>query len=94
MIDLEDEWIGSNPNCPTCGNICSMLDGCILIEDLTAQHVYEMLWKNFERVYIGEEDPETGEFQPGNKAPWGLYMHAAWFFGQGGVTQSHSQSLL
>ena len=30
MIDLEDEWIGSNPNCPTCGNVCSMLDGCIM----------------------------------------------------------------
>ena len=43
-----------------------------------------MLWKNFERVYIGETDQETGEFQAGNKAPWGLYMHAAWFFGQGG----------
>ena len=41
-----------------------------------------MLWKNFERVYIGETDRETGEFQAGNKAPWGLYMHAAWFFGQ------------
>lgn len=20
--------------------------------------------------------------QEGNRAPWGLYMHAAWFFGQ------------
>ena len=64
----------------------SVLTLCCLfrIEDLTAQHVYEMLWKNFERVYIGETDQETGEFQAGNKAPWGLYMHAAWFFGQGG----------
>ena len=23
-----------------------------------------------------------GFFQAGNRAPWGLYMHAAWFFGQ------------
>ena len=30
MTDLEDEWIGSNPNCPTCGNLCSMLDGCVM----------------------------------------------------------------
>ena len=30
MLDLEDEWYGSNPNCPTCGNICSMLDGCVM----------------------------------------------------------------
>ena len=28
-----------------------------------------MLMRNFERVYNG------------NRAPWGLYMHAAWFFG-------------
>ena len=49
------------------------------IEDFTAEHVYNMLMKNFQRVYIGEED-EFG-FVQGNKAPWGLYMHAAWFFG-------------
>ena len=30
MLDLEDEWLGSQPNCPTCGNICSMLDGCVM----------------------------------------------------------------
>ena len=30
MIDLEDEWYGSNPNCPECGNVCSMLDGCVM----------------------------------------------------------------
>ena len=30
MTDLEDEWIGSNPSCPTCGNLCSMLDGCVM----------------------------------------------------------------
>jgi len=82
MIDLEDEWIGSNPNCPTCGNVCSMLDGCIIIEDITAEHVFNMLMKNFQRVYNGEYDEEMGEFVRGNKAPWGLYMHAAWFFGQ------------
>ena len=41
-----------------------------------------MLMKNFQRVYNGEYDEEMGEFVRGNKAPWGLYMHAAWFFGQ------------
>ena len=50
------------------------------IEDFTAEHVYNMLMKNFRRVYIGEED-DFGNFIVGNKAPWGLYMHAAWFFG-------------
>ena len=50
--------------------------------DLTPEHVYNMILKNFMRVYSGEEDPDTGDFQPGNKAPWGLYVHAAWFFGQ------------
>jgi len=82
MIDLEDEWYGSNPACgPTCGNVCSMLDGCVIMENNTKEHVYGMLMKNFERVYLGEED-DFGGFQPGNKAPWGLYMHAAWFFGE------------
>ena len=41
-----------------------------------------MIMKNFIRVYEGETDTETGDFQRGNKAPWGLYVHAAWFFGQ------------
>ena len=39
-----------------------------------------MLMKNFERVYAGDED-EFGEFRPSNRPPWGLYTHAAWFFG-------------
>lgn len=80
MIDLEDEWIGSNPNCPECGNVCSMLDGCVILEDFTREHVFHMLMKNFERVYHGQTD-DLGNFIKGNKAPWGLYMHAAWFFG-------------
>ena len=40
-----------------------------------------MLMRNFERVYLGETD-ELGVFRDGTRAPWGLYMHAAWFFGQ------------
>ena len=40
-----------------------------------------MLIRNFNRVYRGEED-ELGTFIEGSRAPWGLYMHAAWFFGQ------------
>jgi len=81
MTDLEDEWIGSNPSCPTCGNLCSMLDGCVIMGDQTKEHVYDMLMKNFERVYSGDTD-DFGDFQPSNRAPWGLYMHAAWFFGE------------
>ena len=30
MIDLEDDWIGSNPQYPNNGNVCSMLDGCVM----------------------------------------------------------------
>lgn len=30
MIDLEDEWIGSNPIYPDNGNLCAMLDGCVM----------------------------------------------------------------
>jgi len=81
MIDLEDEWYGSNPACPECGNLCSMLDGCVIPEDATKEHVYSMLMKNFNRTYRGEAD-ELGIFREGTRAPWGLYMHAAWFFGQ------------
>ena len=50
-------------------------------QEETAETVYDMLMKNFKRVYEGETD-DFGDFQPGNKAPWGLYMHAAWFFGE------------
>ena len=32
------------------------------------QNVFDMLKKSFDRVYNG------------NRAPFGLYMHAAWFF--------------
>merc|ERR1719420_1833294 len=47
----------------------------------TAETVYEMLMKNFNRVYKGEMT-SWGEYQNGTRAPWGLYMHAAWFFGE------------
>ena len=43
--------------------------------------VFHMLMKNFNRTYRGDFD-DFGGFQKGNRAPWGLYMHAAWFFGQ------------
>jgi len=82
MIDLEDDWIGSNPNFPHNGNVCSMLDGCVIMDlPETKETVFEMLMKNFNRTYRGEMD-EYGDWQDGNKAPWGLYMHAAWFFGE------------
>jgi len=80
MIDLEDEWmVGCGGSC---GNVCSMLDACTIPEEpFTPERVYNMLMKNFNRVYLGEEDADLGIFIQGNKAPWGLYMHAAWFFG-------------
>jgi len=69
MLDLEDNWFGSNPLHPTWGQPCSMLDGCIFIEEQTAEAVHDMLMRNFLKIYNG------------NRAPFGLYMHAAWFFG-------------
>ena len=36
----------------------------------TADDVYQMLKKNFDRAYEGH-----------TRAPFGLYVHAAWFFG-------------
>jgi len=88
MIDLEDEWIGANPNTPHSGNPCSMLDACTIMQrdNYTVEdpdQVYHMLMKNFKRVYEGDEDFD-GQLVPGNRAPWGLYMHAAWFFGDYG----------
>ena len=47
------------------------------------QQVYDMLMKNFKRIYEGDEDFD-GQLVEGNRAPWGLYMHAAWFFGDNG----------
>lgn len=81
MIDLEDEQIGVNPSLPDEGMPCSMLDGCVIPNGpFTAQRVYDMLMKNFNRVYKGDYD-DFGGWNEGDKAPWGLYMHAAWFFG-------------
>merc|ERR1712059_28885 len=70
---------------PDQGNPCSMLDACTIIphDDYVTsdpQQVFDMLYKNFARVYHGDKD-DFGGFQEGNRAPWGLYMHAAWFFG-------------
>lgn len=69
LLDLEDNWYGSIPSDPDMGQPCSMLDSCI-INVPTAKEVRDMLFKNFERAYYGN-----------TRAPMGLYMHAAWFFG-------------
>eukprot|EP00088_Acartia_fossae_P005651 TRINITY_DN12551_c0_g1_i1.p1 TRINITY_DN12551_c0_g1~~TRINITY_DN12551_c0_g1_i1.p1 ORF type:complete len:434 (+),score=86.22 TRINITY_DN12551_c0_g1_i1:28-1329(+) len=71
ILDLEDSWFGSNPLHPDWGQPCSMLDGCVIIEENpTNATAYEMIMRNFNQTYNG------------NRAPFGLYMHAAWFFGQ------------
>lgn len=51
------------------GGRCSMADACSNPPD--AEGVYQMLAKNFERHYNS------------NRAPFGMYYHAAWF------TQAH-----
>jgi len=71
MLDLEDNWFNANPNDPTHGYPCSMLDGCVFMdEDPTEDTAMEMLMRNFNRAYNG------------TRAPFGLYMHAAWFYGE------------
>merc|ERR1711970_1005414 len=81
MIDLEDEQLGVNPQFPDEGMPCSMLDACVIPQPpFTQQRVFDMLMKNFNRTYRGDYD-DFGGWQDGNRAPWGLYMHAAWFFG-------------
>jgi len=81
LIDLEDEQIGANPQKPDNGMPCSMLDACVIRDPpYTQEHVYDMLMKNFMRVYEGGED-DFGDPIVGNRAPWGLFVHAAWFFG-------------
>ena len=42
-----------------------------------------MLMKNFKRIYEGDVDFD-GQLVPGNRAPWGLYVHTEWFFGDYG----------
>jgi len=64
MLDLEDNLPGPDGN----GYPCAMLDSCLGTE--TADDVYQMLKRNFDRGYNGF-----------TRAPFGLYVHAAWFFG-------------
>ena len=52
------------------------------INDPQPSQVYNMLMKNFDRAYNGN-----------TRAPMGLYMHAAWFFGQDWHYQGYLQFL-
>ncbi|XP_023332330.1 uncharacterized protein LOC111704337 isoform X1 [Eurytemora carolleeae] len=71
MLDLEDRWIGADPTHPNNGMPCSMLDACIIMDDVpTKDTVKEMLMTNFLRN------------RNGTRAPMGLYMHAGWFYGE------------
>ena len=49
-----------------------MIKKCVFFHSIinpTPTEVFDMLMKNFERAYNGN-----------TRAPFGLYMHAAWFF--------------
>lgn len=48
------------------GNKCVMMDACIVADD-SVQGIFQMMVRNFIRHYYG------------NRAPFGLYLHAAWF---------------
>ncbi|XP_075168298.1 chitin deacetylase-like 9 [Haematobia irritans] len=49
------------------GYSCSMLDGCIFLPPDNADSLFEWMKDNFRRHYEG------------NRAPFGMYLHAAWF---------------
>jgi len=66
ILDLEDDLF-LNPNGD--GFPCAMLDSCNF-PNATSDEVYKMLRRNFDRSYNGA-----------TRAPFGLYVHAAWFFG-------------
>lgn len=48
------------------GNKCVMMDACLAADD-SVQGIFQMMVRNFMRHYNG------------NRAPFGLYLHAAWF---------------
>ena len=62
-------WIIPTPilDQPRGGPVCGMLDSCIIPQN--RQEWFNFLRDNFLRYYQGE-----------NKAPFGLYTHASWFY--------------
>ncbi|XP_040580790.1 chitin deacetylase 7 [Lepeophtheirus salmonis] len=71
MLDLEDLRVGIDGSIH--GQPCAMLDSCVVPNNLgkNPKLVEDMLMHNFNRSYYGN-----------TRAPFGIYMHAAWFFGQ------------
>ncbi|XP_037949068.1 chitin deacetylase 8-like [Teleopsis dalmanni] len=51
----------------TKGYSCSMIDGCIYPPEDNEDALFEWMLENFKRHYEG------------NRAPFGMYLHAAWF---------------
>ncbi|TMW45108.1 hypothetical protein DOY81_009812, partial [Sarcophaga bullata] len=49
------------------GYSCSMLDGCIYLPEDKVDSMFEWMKENFHRHYDN------------NRAPFGMYLHAAWF---------------
>ncbi|TRY78789.1 hypothetical protein TCAL_11804 [Tigriopus californicus] len=70
ILDLDDAWLGSGGD-PEHGSPCGMLDSCICPECDRPKQIADMIIKNFDIAYNGN-----------TRAPFGLYVHAAWFFGQ------------
>ena len=57
------------------GPVCGMLDSCVIPQN--REDWFNLLQSNFLRHYTG-----------GNKAPFGLYMHASWFYHPGDRLQA------
>jgi len=78
ILDLEDDLF---LNVGGHGFPCGMLDSCNF-PNATSDEVFNMLMRNFNRSYNGL-----------TRAPFGLYVHAAWFFGYDWRFQGYKQFL-
>lgn len=82
MLDLEDDR--ESDSHPGFGEPCSMFDACIIPSELgTGPDLVEnMLLKSFNRSYNGN-----------TRAPYGIHMHAAWFYGESWHLEGYIQFL-
>ena len=75
-------WILPNiPYNQTSGIVCSMMDGCVFPVMKTTEEWLEFLTSNFDKHYNG------------NRAPFGVYAHSAWFSMQGNPLEAFNTFL-
>ncbi len=93
ILDLEDNWLGSDGNNETIGAPCSMLDSCEYV-----CVVIGLLFPGINVNSLCSFDPDDAEdadvayqmlmrnferaYNGKTRAPLGFYVHAAWFTGE------------